>query len=376
MKIGIGQQSKLIQLVEQPSLEAMFHDEYPFFTGSSEQMKLHFAQFAHDLVGSTYWPGRGAKVIEIGCNDGSLISRFKNFGALTVGIDPAANVLANAKESGVEVIEGFFAPDTAIGIRSAFGAFDLVVAANVICHIPDLCSLGAGIDMILTPQGVFVFEEPYWGDVFRLASYDQFYDEHVFMFSCESVAAWGTTFGFELVDVQHQVTHGGSMRYFLARSGQRSTNSRVAQYLDWERRAGINEIANLRNFATRVSRSRDELTNFIGEARSDGKDIWAYAATSKSTTIFNYCGFTQREITAICDSTSQKQGRYAPGSNIPVVSIDNFRKECPEFTFLSAWNHAREIWNKEDQYATRGGKWITHVPRVRIVEPAESLIID
>jgi methylation protein EvaC len=339
-------------------------------------MKRHFAKFAQEMAGSVYWPGPGARVIEIGCNDGSLISRFKNLGALTVGIDPAANVLANAKEAGVEVMEGFFGPDTSIRIRSAFGAFDLVVAANVICHIPDLRGLGLGIDTILGPKGVFVFEEPYWGDVFRLASYDQFYDEHVFMFSCESVAAWATTFGFELVDAQHQITHGGSMRYFLARSGEYGSTDRVAQYLEWERRAGINQIANLRDFATRVSRSREDLTNLIGEARRDGKDIWAYAATSKSTTIFNYCGFTQDDISAICDSTLQKQGRYSPGSNIPVVPIENFHKVFPELTFLSAWNHASEIWSKEYQYVTKRGQWITHVPRVRIVNPSEESVID
>jgi methylation protein EvaC len=196
------------------------------------------------------------------------------------------------------------------------------------------------------------------------------------MFSCESVAAWATTFGFELVDAQHQMTHGGSMRYFLARSGEYGSTDRVAQYLEWERRAGINQIANLWDFATRVSRSREDLKNLIGTARGEGKSVWAYAATSKSTTIFNYCGFTQDDISAICDSTIQKQGRYSPGSNIPVVPIENFHKVSPELTFLSAWNHASEIWNKEDQYTTRGGQWITHLPKVRIVNPSEESVID
>ena len=232
------------QIIDQPNPEQMFHDDYAFYSGTSRHMAAHFKTYA-DTVQVKYLSGTPERadpfIVEIGSNDGILIGNFAAQGYRHLGIEPSGNVAAAARDKGVQTEIAFFSPDLAEQIVAKHGQADLVVAANVICHIPDVRAVATGIATLLKQDGVFVFEEPYLGAMLTKHSYDQIYDEHVFIFSLRSVAAAFRHAGLEVIDVECQSTHGGSMRYSLAKVGARPASDSVAKLHAWESEAALDE---------------------------------------------------------------------------------------------------------------------------------------
>ena len=212
-----------------------------------------------------------------------------------------------------------------------------------------------------------MFEDPYLGDMIAKTSYDQIYDEHVFIFSATAVAAAFGRHGFELIDVMPQVTHGGSMRYVLAPMGSHPISANVGSQLAGERAQGLDRPATYEQFRLNCEASRKALMETLEALRRQGKRVVGYGATSKSTTVTNYCGIGPRHIEFISDTTPIKQGKLSPGAHIPVRPYAAFAEDLPEYALLFAWNHAAEIREKEQAFKARGGKWITYVPRVEVI---------
>ncbi len=367
LEVGFSETSKMLQLVEQPDPVKMFHDEYAFFSGTSASMSLHFMDFASFVLKSKFLEPSNAFVIELGCNDGIMLKNFAKKGIRHLGIEPSSNVAAEANRNGVKTISEFFTENLAEDIVKKHGQADAFLAANVMCHIPDIIDVVKGIRRILKPTGIVIFEDPYLGDVLTKTAYDQIYDEHVYIFSVLSVKYLFEQFGMELIDVQPQITHGGSMRYLLAHKGAYPINPSVEIQLLEEKRMGLDKLSTFLEFSLKVEKSRRDLLNLLTQLKSQGKKIAGYAATSKSTTILNYCGIGKDFIEFICDSTPIKQGKYSPGMHIPIVSTDFFRNNLPDYAFLFAWNHSVEVIEKEKSLITSGGSWITHVPKVRVI---------
>ena len=350
------------QLIEQPPPGRMFHADYPFFTGTSSRMREHFRELAIDArrrIG-----GATARAVEVGSNDGTLLAYLAAEGFVACGVEPSANVAAVARAKGLDVVDGFFTPAAAQSLRDAGGPVDLVVGANVICHIADIHGVMQAVDVLLSPSGLFIFEEPFLGDMLDLCAYDQIYDEHVFMWSATAIAHLVSAHGFVLVDVQHQPTHGGSLRYVVARHGSRAPAASVAQQLDAERLAGLGDPERYVRFRRDCEAARDELVDALRRLRADGRRVAGYAATSKSTTVLNYAGIGPELIAYIADSTPAKHGTTTPGTHIPVVPVEHFHRRPPDCAVLFAWNHAAEIYAKERAFVDGGGKWITFVPTV------------
>jgi methylation protein EvaC len=247
-----------------------------------------------------------------------------------------------------------------------YGKADVVLSANVMCHIPDLPSVAEGIRMLLKPDGVLVFEDPYLGDMISKISYDQIYDEHVFIFSANSVANAFGRHGLELIDVMPQTTHGGSMRYVLAPKGSRSISPTVASQLEKEQEQGLDTVAAYQRFKKNCEASRESLMNVLTDLKARGKRVVGYGATSKSTTVMNYCGINASHIEFISDTTPIKQGKLTPGTHIPVRPYEDFAKGYPDYAVLFAWNHGVEIREKEIAFIAAGGKWIVFVPKVEV----------
>jgi SAM-dependent methyltransferase len=240
MEIGFSEKCSLFQLKDHPTPEQMFNDKYPFFTGSSEAMKLHFQNYSNFLK-KDYIKNK-SKIIEIGSNDGTFLSNFKNSNLDYVGFEPSGNVAELANKNGVKTINSFFGPSSLDLIKSFIKKTDVIFAANVICHIPDLISLIKTIDQLLSKDGVFVFEEPYLGSMFEKISYDQIYDEHIFMFSGTSVKKIFDLFDMELIDLIKQETHGGSMRYVISRRKKKIVSPNVQKILDEEKASNLDNI--------------------------------------------------------------------------------------------------------------------------------------
>src|SRR5262249_25931348 len=256
-----------------------------------------------------------------------------------LGVEPSVNVAEVARQQGIFTISAFFDYKLADDIAAEHGGADAVLAANVMCHIPDLPGVAAAVPPLLKPAGVFVFEDPYLGDMIAKTSYDQIYDEHVFIFSATSVRHAFAPFGLELVDVMPQITHGGSMRYVLAPSGSRQISKKVCEQLAKEAALGLDRAETYLQFKANCENSRAALIQTLERLRNQQKRVVGYGATSKSTTVINYCGITPAHVEFISDTTPIKQGRVTPGAHIPVKAYGEFAKRYPDYALLFAWNH-------------------------------------
>lgn len=356
----------MFQIIEQPDPRRMFHENYAFFSQTSKAMQAHFEAYAKNV--QAHWLGTEPFVVEIGSNDGIMMRHFAAAGFRHLGVEPSANVAEAARANGVETMCAFFGKDTANEILAKYGPADAILAANVMCHIPDLHSVGEGVDMLLKPDGVLIFEDPYLGDVIEKTSYDQIYDEHVFLFSVGSVTNTFAPHGLEVIDVQPQTTHGGSMRYVLGRKGRHSVAPAVAAQLVHEEDLGLGRAETYDRFRHNCEESRDALMAQLRAMKAAGKRVVGYAATSKSTTVTNYCGITPDLVEFISDTTPIKQGKYSPGAHIPVRPYEDFASNYPDVALLFAWNHSREVLGKEKKFMEAGGRWLVYVPDVAVLE--------
>lgn len=357
----------MVQLIETPEKEMMFHENYAFFSGTSEIMKLHFKEFAME-VKNRYLTSKDPFVVEIGSNDGIMLNNFKEWGIRHLGCEPSANVAKVAAEKGINTVVSFFDESLAEKIVQENGQADAFIAANVMCHIPYLHSIVAGICNLIKKTGIVIFEDPYLGDVIEKTSYDQIYDEHTFLFSVSSINNLFNKYGMEVVDIKHQETHGGSMRYYIGHKGERTITNIVVQQVEKEKSLGLDEPETYIRFKKNCEASRKELKNLLRELKNKGKTIAGYGATSKSTTILNYSDIGPELIEYICDNTPIKQGKYSPGKHIPIKPIKTFKENYPDYAVLFAYNHAKEIMEKEKEFVEKGGKWILFVPNIHIVE--------
>jgi methylation protein EvaC len=366
LEVGFCPESKMVQLTRLVDETRMFHDHYAFFSSTSAGMARHFEAFAADIRAGL-GDAKDPFVVELGSNDGILLRHFADAGIRHLGVEPSANVAAAARERGVNTVSRFFNAETARDILAEHGPADAILGANVMCHIPYLHSVFEGVKRLLKPGGVLVFEDPYVGDIVRKTSFDQIYDEHVFYFSLGSVSHLAAMHGMEVVDVVRQPVHGGSMRYTLARAGERAVAPSVAALATEEEAAGLYRPETYARFAREVERVREELPELLRRLRREGKRITGYGATSKSTTVTNYCGITPELVEYITDTTPGKQGKLSPGARIPVAAPRAFIENPPEYALLFAWNHAEEILAKEKDFRERGGRFITYVPQVAIL---------
>lgn len=367
MAVGYSEESMMLQLIEQPTAEKMFHDHYAFYSSTSSFMARHFLQFAENVMRSEYLSHVDPFVVELGCNDGIMLKNFAGRNIRHLGIEPSLNVAREANKHGVRTRSEFFSEELAGSIVGEDGQADAFLAANVMCHIPDIVGVVKGIKKLLKPTGVVMFEDPYLGDVIEKTSYDQIYDEHVFLFSALSIQHLFSKQGMELIDLMPQKTHGGSMRYVLAHRGAYPVKDIVHEIIAREKAQGLDRLSTFATFRANVEKSRADLMQLLKTLKTQGKRVAGYGATSKSTTILNYCGIGPDLIEYLSDTTPIKQGKFTPGMHIPVVPYEKFQSDPPDYAVLFAWNHAEEIMAKEKEFMANGGKWIVHVPTVRVL---------
>jgi len=366
LKVAFCERCSMVQLAEQVDREKMFHDEYAFFSSTSRRMATHFAAFA-EMVMSDYLNSSDPFVVEIGSNDGITLQHFARRGFRHLGIEPSANVAQAARAKGIKTVCKFFDEDLAREIVNRHGQADAFLGANVMCHLPYLHSVAAGIKHLLKPDGVLIFEDPYLGDVVERISYDQIYDEHAFYFSVTSLSNLFAPHELEIVDVQPQPVHGGSMRYVVAHKNARPVSAAVASQRAREDALGLSVSGTYDRLRQNIERSRDELMDLLRELKSRDKRVVGYGATSKSTTVTNYCGITPDLVEFISDTTPIKQGKFSPGAHIPVRPYEEFASHPPDYALLFAWNHGAEIMEKEQRFQQDGGRWVVYVPQVKII---------
>ena len=355
LKVAFNDKLSLFQITKNPPPKKMFNKKYPFYTSSSEYMKKHFRKFSSWL--KKKYLNENSLILEIGSNDGTFLGNFKKKNCY--GFEPSKSVHKIAKKRGIFSINKFINLKNISQLKNKFNNFDLIIGSNVFCHIPDQIQLIKTIDKLLSKNGLIILEEPYLGSMYEKISYDQIYDEHVYMFSLSSIQKIYKLFNFELIDAVPQITHGGSMRYILKRKGKGEKSKRLKKMLNDERRKKIDSYTGCLSFKKKVELSRIKLKKKIENILSKGHKICGYGATSKSTTILNYCKINDKMIDCIFDTTTDKIGKLSPGMHIPIRNYNQFEKSSYKYVFLFAWNHKKEILKKEKH--KKNIKWFYHL---------------
>lgn len=360
MSVAVNLDNGLFQLVNQPDPAQMFHENYAFYSRTSNFMKVHFEEVASELRNILHKDEISISdsfVIEVGSNDGVMLEHMVNSGVRCLGIEPSLNVAKESNKFGVETISEFLGSDLANEIVISKGEANIVYAANVFCHIPEIDDLAKSCSMLLKDDGYLVFEDPYLGDVLQKTSYDQIYDEHVYVFNCTAVQDVFKKHGLELFDCKHLNTHGGSMRYYFKKTASVTHTDSLLRQLDLEEGIGIKDIKTYKTFSEKCDFAKVNFKKALELFKDDNLRVVGYGATSKSTTILNYCDVGPDLIDFIVDTTPIKQNTFTPGKHIPVLPYEAFSPH-PDVSVLFAWNHKNEILSKESSFA---GKWITHL---------------
>jgi hypothetical protein len=363
LSIGMDEDTKLVSLMESVKPELMFNDVYAHRASMSETMKNSFKVVAESIAKQF----RPTNVLEIGSNDGVFIRNFSK--ESIVAIEPCENLANLTSEMGYKTYCNFWDVSTAQMMVDNHGEMDVIYSANTISHIEKIVEVFNAVDCSLSADGVFIFEDPSLYSVLKNASYDQFYDEHAHLFSVIGLVNLLNDCGLEIFKVDNLTTHGGSNRIYVKKKNNKSLSidNSVEHNIQKESVYGMSDIFVYEQFADRVKESKVQLVELLNRFKNDGKKIISYGATYKSATIFNYCKIGVDLIDYIVDTTVNKQGKFSPGMHIPIISPEEGFDSSVDFAFLGAWNFTKEIMNKERSYLDRGGKFITHVPTVRLI---------
>ena len=363
LKVGFDEETKLVSLMEFVEPEKMFNDTYVYHSSLSNTMRNHFKDAAETFKNNM----NPTKVLEIGSNDGVFIRHFNK--EHTIAVEPCGNFAEKTNQLGYYTFPNFWNKELSNQIVEKFGKQDLIFSANCMCHVQDLDDAFRAVDGCLSDDGVFVFEDPSLLKMVLRGSYDQIYDEHAHIFSVLALQNILKKHNMEIFKVEELDVHGGSNRIYAKKitNNNIKIDDSVVFNVGLETAFGLHDFQTYLDFAKRVEKSKIELVELLQNIKSEGKKVVSYGATSKSTTVFNYCKIGRDNIEYIVDTTPDKQGKFSPGAHIPVVHPSNF-DDTVDYAFLGAWNYSEEIMKKEKAFLKRGGKFITHVPRVRIVE--------
>jgi len=306
------------------------------------------------------------KILEIGSNDGSFIKNFSK--KKVIGIEPCSNVEKITKKMGFNTYANYWDTKTAKKILKKNGNVDLIYSANTISHIQNLDEVFKSINIVLNDNGILIIEDPSLLDCLKKNTYDQFYNEHIYVFSLIGIESVLKKHNLKIFHVQSLSIHGGSNRYFIKKIvNKRKIEKSVKIARNQEIKYGLKKLSTYKKFAKRVISSKKLLKKIFNKINSQNKKIIGYGVTAKSTTILNYCKINKNLIEYFIDTTKDKQNKYTPGTKIPIYKYPGFIEKNIEFVFLGAWNFKEEIFKKEKKFIKRGGKFIIHTPNPRII---------
>lgn len=354
----------LMQLGEVVPPVRLFAD-YPYFSSISRTFQEHVAAAAHRYL-LDYQLGSGNRVIEIASNDGCFLEHFQSARVPSLGIEPAANVAAVARAKGIETVVEFFGQSLAARLKDENRQADLVLGNNVFAHAPDINDFVAGLSTVLKPGGRIILEFPYAMDLLRNVEFDTIYHEHVFYFSLTPLLPLFRRHALEIFAVEPLPIHGGSLRIFAGRPGEHPMEDSPGLMLNVERKEGLLSPAPYGAFATNARKLRTDLGDLIKRLKAQGNVIAAYGASAKGSTLLNYCDLAG-SLEFIADRSIHKQGRFAPGTQLPIVPAEELENLMPGYALLLTWNFAPEILEQQRSYRAKGGRFIIPVPEVRVV---------
>ncbi len=355
----------LVQITEDVDPEKLFVDNYLYFSSFSDHLLRHSRDHALGLIESRGLDG-SSFVVEIASNDGYLLKNFVEQGVPVLGMDPAPDQAEKANEIGVPTRAEFFTLESATALRGEKGPADVIIANNVMAHIPDLNDFAAGMAHLLADDGVITVENPSVGELIARCAFDTIYHEHYFYHSCLSVDALMRRHGLFLNDVDYfGDLHGGTNRWWIGRT--EAPTERLLATLAEERATGLGDHGYYADFGQRVEQLRDDLMKLINGARAEGKTVAAYGAAAKGATMLNVMGITSDLVPYVVDRNTHKQGRYMPGTHQIIKDPAVLTEDPPDVLLLLAWNFAEEIMAQQQAYADGGGRFLVPVPTPELI---------
>jgi SAM-dependent methyltransferase len=351
----------LVQVAAVETPEHHFSD-YVYFSSYSDEWLAHARRYAI-AIRERLALGPQSQVIEIASNDGYLLQYFVEAGIPVLGIEPAANISEVARAKGIETWTKFFGTATANEIA---GRADLLIANNVLAHVPDLNDFVEGMRIALAPRGTITIEFPHLLQILRFSQFDTIYHEHYSYLSLLAAQRVLAAHGLDVVDVEELPTHGGSLRVYVQHAGA-AIASRVQELLEKERSFGLDRIETYRQFADGVRACKRALLQFLIGARDAGKRVAGYGAPAKATTLLNYCGARTDFIGYTVDRSPHKQGLYLPGTRIPIFGPEKIAETRPDYVLILAWNLRHEIMSQMAHISDWGGRFVIPIPTAEVV---------
>lgn len=356
----------LVQLEEFETPEHIFSN-YAYFSGFSMGWLRHAEDYVVAME-KRFRLGPDSKVVEVASNDGYLLRYFVTRGIPVLGVEPAQNVAAVAIERGVPTQVMFFGEQTAKVLRDAGHIADLMVANNVLAHVPDILDFVGGFSILLKPNGVGTFEFPHLLRLVEENQFDTIYHEHFSYLSLSVVAKVLNRKGMRIFDVERLTTHGGSLRVFFCHGGSAHHETlAVARVLGEEASAGLSDLKSYAHFKREVIEIKCRALEFLMRARDQGKVVCGYGAAAKGNTFLNYCGIGPEFVKVVADCSPHKQNTLLPGSRIPVVSPEAMLAERPDYVLILPWNLKDEIAGQMKEIESWGGRFVTAIPRLAVM---------
>jgi SAM-dependent methyltransferase len=368
LHVKVCENCYLVQLPEYVSREHIF-SEYAYFSSYSDSWLKHASNYV-DMISQRLNLGTNSLCVELASNDGYLLQYFVEKGIPVVGVEPAANVAAAAEKKRVPTLVKFFGVETARRMVVEHRAADLVIANNVLAQVPDLNDFVAGIRILLNPGGVATLEFPHLARLMSENQYDTIYHEHFSYFSLITAEKIFAAHGLVLFDVDEIPTHGGSLRIYLrhVEDTAKPVTSGVSSLRERELAAGLNSIGAYSVFSEQVIESKRKLLELLIGLRREGRRIAGYGAPGKGNTLLNYCGIRTDFLDFTVDRNPYKQGRFLPGTHIPIYPVDQIQAERPDYILVLPWNLQHEILEQLHYVRAWGAKFIVPIPEAQIVD--------
>lgn len=356
----------LVQTDETPPPESIFTN-YAYFSSYSASWTAHARRFAQVAI-RRFGIGEASFVVEVASNDGYLLQHFLPCGAKALGVEPAANVAEAARARGVPTEVAFFNAETALSLAAREGRADLIVAVNVLAHVPNIRNFVAGFALLLKDDGAAVFEFPHLLNLIEQVQFDTIYHEHYFYLSLLAIEGIFASAGLRTFDIETLPTHGGSLRLYACKAEAPFPESpAVGATRERERRAGLQDLAGYRGFQNRAEAARASFLDFCARARSEGKIVAAYGAAAKGVTFLNFCGAGRDDIAMVADRNPEKQGKLTPGCHAPIVSPEALIAARPDYVVILPWNLAEEIRSEMRAIEEAGGRFVVAIPETRVL---------
>lgn len=356
----------LVQTEDYTQADALFTKDYAYFSSTSASWLAHAARYS-EMVIERYGLGADSVVIEVASNDGYLLKNFVAAGIACLGIEPTASTAQAAQAAGIPVLREFFGETLGRKLRDKGQQADLIAGNNVYAHVPDINDFTLGLKAALKPGGTITLEFPHLLRLLAHTQFDTIYHEHYSYLSLYTVARIFAACGLRVTDVQELPTHGGSLRVFGCHADDpRGDLPSVASVLQAEKQAGMQDPEAYESFQQRVDGIKDNFVEFLIQQKRMGKSVAAYGAAAKGNTLLNYAGIKPDLLPLVCDAAAYKQGKFLPGSRIPIYSPEKLKEVRPDYVVVFPWNIVEEVMSQNQHIRDWGGKFVTAVPTLEV----------